>query len=127
MLLEFDIELLNLLYFVVLKEWLSEERMRNLYNICNVYIFLERGKGWDLLVMEVMVMGKFSIGINWSVNREFMNFDNFYLIELIGEIVFVEEDLVENLNLYVGYKWFLVNEDDVVKMMKWVYKVEEEN
>jgi glycosyltransferase involved in cell wall biosynthesis/uncharacterized Rossmann fold enzyme len=124
---EFDIESPNLPHFVVLKERLSEERMRNLYNTCNAYISLERGKGWDLPAMEAMAMGKPSIGINWSANREFMNLDNSYLIEPIGETVFVEEDLAENLNLYAGHKWSSVNEDDVVKMMKRVYKAEEEN
>jgi tetratricopeptide (TPR) repeat protein len=123
---EFSIGSPNLPHFILLKEYLSEERMRSLYKTCDTYISLERGKGWDLPAMEAMAMGKPTIGINWSANTEFMNFDNSYLIDPLSERVFVEENLAENLILYAGHKWSSVNEDDVVNMMKLVYEAEED-
>ena len=122
---EFDLNSPDLPHVVFLVGHLSDERMRNLYATGDVYVSLERGKGWDLPATQAMALGKPVVGINWSANREFMNPENSYLIEPLSAQVFVEEDLVDNLELYTGHKWSGVNEDDVVKTLREAWENQE--
>lgn len=64
----------------ILNEPIKDERMRQLYNLCDVYISTAKEKQWDFLAMEAMAMGKPVIKEVVKNPLEILNEKNAFLI-----------------------------------------------
>jgi glycosyltransferase involved in cell wall biosynthesis len=118
---EMDLDDTSLPKYIFIKDNLSDERMRSLYSACDVYVSIDRGKGWDLPAMEAMAMGKPVISINWSGSTEFMNKDNSILIDPLPENAPVDRELVTNVADYIGHKWARVKDEAMQNALMQVY------
>ncbi len=122
---EYDIDDPNIPHIYFLKNTLGQDRIRALFKTCDIYVSIERGKGWDVPAMEAMACGKPVIGIDWSANQEFMNDDNSFLVKPQDNMVFVDQSLITNKKLYTAQMWPDVNEDDVYEQFKHAYEDED--
>ena len=87
----------------ILTKKISKIKLRQLYEKADLYTSSERAKGWDFPAFEAIGMGVPCVTINSSA-LEFLNKDNSYLVETSG-IVHVDNDLVENEELYNLHYW----------------------
>jgi glycosyltransferase involved in cell wall biosynthesis len=56
--------------------------MPRVYSSANAFVLPSKGEGFGLPLLEAMACGLPTIGTDWSGNKEFMNKDNSYLIEV---------------------------------------------
>lgn len=88
------------------------------YSNCGIYI--SRGEGWNLELLETMAMNKPVIASNFSAHTEYCNSDNSFLVD------------IDEKELAVDNKWFFGNSqwakigqsqiDQTIEHMKFCYK-----
>lgn len=67
------------------------------YSNCGIYI--SRGEGWNMELLETMAMNRPVIVSNYSAHTEYCNSDNSYLVD------------IEETELAIDNKWFFGNND----------------
>lgn len=105
-------------HLVILDSPLPLDRLRSLYNTCDLYISTDRANGWGMPCMEVMAMGKPAATIDWSGSTEFMTAENSLLIHPTGKLVPVAERLAHERPLYRGHRWVEITVDEVCRVMR---------
>lgn len=88
------------------------------YSSCGV--FISRGEGWNLELLEMMSMGKPVIATNYSSHTEFCNKNNAYLTD------------IKETEVAIDGKWFngegnwakinKENDEEIIEHMRFVYK-----
>jgi glycosyltransferase involved in cell wall biosynthesis len=119
---EYEFGSYSLPHVYIIQDNMSNEKLKQLYKLCDVYATTERAKGWDYPAMEAMAMEKPIISINWSGSTEFLNSENSFLIEPENNLIDVDKGLITNLDAYIGQSWPEVKEDKVIKILHEAYQ-----
>jgi glycosyltransferase involved in cell wall biosynthesis len=88
------------------------------YTSCGVYI--SRGEGWNMELLETMAMNKPVIVSNYSAHTEYCNNDNSYLVE-INEV----EPAIDNKWFFGQGKWAALTTkqtEQTIEYMRYMYK-----
>lgn len=116
-----DLSNKELPHFEIITEPFDEQKLRALYNTCDLYISTDRANGWGMPCMEAMSMGKPAATIDWSGSMEFMKDGNSLLIKPTGKLIPVDDHLSSN-PIYKGHKWAEVTVDEVRRVMRYSYE-----
>ena len=100
-----DLHSRNVPHVVLIPDFLTDEKLVELYASCHAYASLERGKGWDLPSLEAMLMGLPTLNLGWGANTEFQSAENSVQIPPLSRTVFSNEENVTNKELYYGHTW----------------------
>ncbi len=66
---------------IVIRDYLSYERLLGLYAACDVYVSLHRAEGLGLGMQEAMLLGVPVIATGWSGNMDFMDRESAALVD----------------------------------------------
>jgi len=92
---EFGFDDTDLPHVKILREYVNHERMRQLYNLCDVYVSIGKEKGWDFPAMEATAMGKPVIKEVLKSSVDFLDETNSFLINCTENMV--TEERIENM------------------------------
>ncbi|MFJ7928503.1 glycosyltransferase family 4 protein [Peribacillus sp. NPDC096448] len=116
----------NLPRIYIISNKLPRDELLSLYSSCSCYISTDRACGWGMPQMEMMVMGKPVITINWGGSTEFTNENNAILIQPLDELESVDKSLeISRPLLYSGHKWAKVSEENVRKALRFAFENQE--
>jgi len=90
------------------------------YTDCGIYI--SRGEGWNLELLETMSMGKPVIVSNYSAHTEYCNSDNSFLVDMNAT-----EPAIDNKWFFGKANWGKIDKQQIeqtVEHMRYVYKKE---
>jgi len=103
---------------VVIVEPFDDRQLEDLYQTCDAYVSVDRA-GWGMPAMEMMALGKPTIGLDWGGYTEFMNERNSVLIETEPVLVPVDPRLQsERPDYYGGHLWCDIKPDKIGRAMR---------
>ena len=88
------------------------------YSNCGVYV--SRAEGWNLELLETIVMNKPVIATNYSGHTEFCNSNNSFLVEINDN-----ESAIDNKWFFGNGKWAKIEKtqkDQIIEHMRYCYK-----
>ena len=97
----------------------THENLAEVMSYSNCGLFVSRGEGWNLELLEMMSMGKPVIATNYSSHTEFCNKDNSYLINTTET-----EPAIDNKWFNGEGNWAKITDDhkeQIVEQMRYVY------
>lgn len=97
----------------------THDNLAEVMSYSNCGLFVSRGEGWNLELLEMMSMGKPVIATNYSSHTEFCNKDNSYLIDITET-----EPAVDNKWFNGEGNWAKItdsNKEQIVEQMRYVY------
>lgn len=100
---------------------LTDNEMNDLYNHKKVksMVSITKGEGFGRPLLEFSLVGKPIIASNWSGHKDFLSEKNCILVG--GKLTEVDDSAVDNFILK-GSKWFTVDYDMFVEMLRHFYK-----
>jgi glycosyltransferase involved in cell wall biosynthesis len=95
--------------------------MNSLYNHPKIksMISITKGEGFGRPLLEFTMTGKPVIASNWSGHKDFLPMDKAVMIG--GKLTDVDDSSIDNFILK-GSKWFTVNYDEFISVLKLVKK-----
>jgi glycosyltransferase involved in cell wall biosynthesis len=106
---------------IIIDEFISDERMPNLYRSADCFVLPTRGEGWGIPFMEAMASGLPTIATNWSSHLDFMNERNSYLIKLDGTENIPLDHMLENPFYTLDQQWAAPSVEHTAKLMRHVF------
>lgn len=97
----------------------THENLAEVMGYASCGVFLSRGEGWNLELLEMMSMGKPVIATNYSSHTEFCNENNSFLIEISDT-----EPAVDNKWFNGEGNWAKItdhNKEQIIEQMRYVY------
>jgi glycosyltransferase involved in cell wall biosynthesis len=100
---------------------LTNDEMNSLYNHPKIksMISITKGEGFGRPLLEFTMTGKPVIASNWSGHKDFLPMDKAVMIG--GKLTDVDDSSIDNFILK-GSKWFTVNYDEFISVLKLVKK-----
>lgn len=106
--------------FIEIKEFLSQEELIGLTNVCDVYISLHRGEGFGLTLAEAMQLAKPVICTDYSSTTEFCKPGTAILISY--KLVPVQPEQIDTPEYKYVKKWAEPSIDEAAKALKKLYE-----
>ena len=98
----------------------SHKDLANLISYANCGIYISRGEGWNLELLETMAMNKPVIASNYSAHTEYCNQENSFLVDM-PEI----ETAIDNKWFFGQSNWGKIGQnqiDQTIEYMRYCYK-----
>lgn len=88
-----------------------------LYRSADCFVLPSRGEGWGMPIMEAMASGLPVIATNWSAQKDFMNSQNAFPLELEGLTPAIAKS-----PYYEGFRWAQPSYEHLRHLLRLVYE-----